>query len=107
MSTPTALLLIKNHKSMPRNEGQTHEEIHQQDLTGKVRLDCMLDVIQAREKGKIGKTNILKMDKKVNRSIRKILEKDIPFYELTLPEKVRNSARRLPHPNLEVRPKMP
>ena len=52
----------------------------------------MLDVIQAKEQGNIGKTYILKMDKKVNKSIRKILDKDVPKYELTLYDKVKNSG---------------
>ena len=51
----------------------------------------MIDVIQAREKGKIGSTNVLKMDQKINRSIRKILDRDVPMYELTLTDKVKNS----------------
>ena len=70
----------------------------------RVELDCMLDVIQAREKGDIGKTNVLKMDGKVNRAIRKILDKDVPLYELTLPEKVKNSEKVLPYPGFNVRP---
>lgn len=70
----------------------------------RAKLDCMLEVIQAREKGSIGKTNVLKMDQKVNRSIRKILDKDVPFYELTLPEKVKNSDRQLPRPGFDVKP---
>ena len=48
----------------------------------------MLDVIKEREQGKIGKTNILKMDQKINQTIRKILDEAVPFYEVTLPEKV-------------------
>ena len=64
----------------------------------------MLDVIQAREKGKIGITNVLKMDQKINRSIRKILDRDVPLYELTLTEKVKNSDRRLPRISKEFRP---
>ena len=71
----------------------------------RVRLDCMLDVIKEREQGKIGKTNILKMDSKVNRAIRKILDKDVPLYEVTLPEKVKNSKGQLPRPTgYDVRP---
>ena len=60
----------------------------------------MLDVIQAKEQGNIGKTYILKMDKKVNKSIRKILDKDVPKYELTLYDKVKNSGHLLPKPML-------
>ena len=104
MSTQTAQTVIKRHRPSEVTEDLTSEEIQQQDLMGKVKLDCLLEVIQAREKGKIGKTNVLKMDRKVNRSIRKILEKDVPFYELTLPEKVKNSAKRLPKPKFDVRP---
>ena len=107
MSTQTAHTVIKRHRPSEVTEDLTSEEIQQQDLMGKVKLDCLLEVIQAREKGKIGKTNVLKMDRKVNRSIRKILEKDVPFYELTLPEKVKNNKRRLPQPNFEVRLKGP
>ena len=70
----------------------------------KVELDCLLDVIEAREKGQIGKTNVLKMDSKLNCSIRKILDKDVPFYELTLPEKVKNNEKQLPKPMHELRP---
>ena len=52
----------------------------------------MLDVMQAREVGNIGKTNILKMDNKVNKAIRKILERDVPQYELTLSDRIKNSS---------------
>ena len=72
------------------------EQIPDKDFMDRVELDCMLDVIQAREKGKLGKTNVLKMDKKLNQKIRKILDRDVPLYELTLPEKVKNSGKRLP-----------
>ena len=44
------------------------------------------------------------MDTKLNRRIRKILDKDVPLYELTLPEKVKNSAKVLPKPKFDVRP---
>ena len=47
--------------------------------------------------------NVLKMDSKINLSIRKILDKDVPMYELTLPEKVKNNKRRLPMPIIKVR----
>lgn len=68
----------------------------------------MLDVMQAREIGDIGKTNILKMDNKVNKSIRKILEKEVPKYELTLADKVKNSDHQLPQPGHHtVRPMGP
>ena len=80
------------------------EQIPDKDTMDRVELDCLLDVIQAREKGEIGKTNVLKMDNKLNRRIRKILDKDVPIYELTLPEKVKNSAKRLPKPKFDVRP---
>ena len=63
-------------------------------------MDCMLAVIEAREKGEITKTNVLKMDHKVNRSIRKILEKDNPKYELTLADKLKNGGHHLPKPEL-------
>ena len=64
----------------------------------------MLDVIKEREQGKIGKTNILKMDQKINQTIRKILDEAVPFYEVTLPEKVKYSERHLPRPvNFDVR----
>ena len=43
-----------------------------------VELDCMLDVIKAREKGNIGKSNLIKMDKKLNRRIRKIVDRYVP-----------------------------
>ena len=58
----------------------------------------MLDVIEAREKGEITKTNVLKMDHKVNKSIRKILERDNPKYEVTLLDKLKNRKRHLPKP---------
>ena len=67
---------------------------------GKVKLDCMLEVIQEREQGKICKTSVQKIDQKVNRSLRKILDKNVPFYELTLPEKVKHNARQLPRPTI-------
>ena len=44
----------------------------------KAELDCMLDVLILRENGKIGKTNTLKMDKKANKAINKILEECVP-----------------------------
>ena len=44
----------------------------------KAELDCMLEVLELREKGEISKTNILKMDHKVNKAIRKILDKSGP-----------------------------
>ena len=47
--------------------------------------------MQARELGDIGKTNLLKMDKKVNKAIRKILDRDVPQYELTLADRIMNS----------------
>ena len=72
-----------------------------------MKLDCMLEVIQEREQGKICKTNVLKIDQKVNRSIRKILEKNVPFYELTLPEKVKHSSGRLPRPTIGAKLKEP
>ena len=62
-------------------------------------MDCMLEVIAAREKGGISKTNVLNMDHKVNKSIRKILEKDNPKYELTLLDKIKNGEHHLPKPN--------
>ena len=68
----------------------------------------MLDVMQAREVGNIGKTNILKMDNKVNKAIRKILERDVPQYELTLADRIKNSNHILPQPgNYTVRPMGP
>ena len=62
----------------------------------RVKLDCMLDVIQEREKGKMRKINVLKVDLKVNKTIRKILEKDNPKYELTLYDKIKNCTHKLP-----------
>ena len=59
----------------------------------------MLDVIKAREDGKITKANVLKMDHKVNRTIRKVLEKHNPKYEVTIVEKVKMGNRRLPQPD--------
>ena len=59
----------------------------------------MLAVIEAREKGEITKTNVLKMDHKVNTSIRKILEADNPKYELTLADKIKNGKHHLPKPD--------
>ena len=44
------------------------------------------------------------MDRKLNKRIRKILDKDVPLYELTLPEKVQNTAKVLPKPKHAVRP---
>ena len=64
----------------------------------------MLDVMQAREIGDIGKTNILKMDNKVNKKIRKILDRDVPKYELTLADRMKHSNSQLPQPNYTVRP---
>ena len=68
----------------------------------------MLDVIKEREKGGIGKTCVLKMDHKINRTIRKILDEAVPFYEVTLPEMVTNRDGQLPQPdNFDVRPTGP
>ena len=33
-----------------------------------------------------------------------MLDKDVPLYELTLPERVKNNEKRLPKPNFEYRP---
>ena len=75
------------------------------DLNNEAKLSCMLDVIQARERGHIGMTNIRKMDSKVNKSIQKVLEKSVPKYELTLYDLVKNRGHKLPKPNLHtVRP---
>ena len=65
----------------------------------------MLEVLELREKGEIGKTNILKMDKKVNKAICKILDKSVPKYELTMSDLIKNSEQQLPQPHLyNVRP---
>ena len=65
----------------------------------------MLEVLELREKGEIGKTNILKMDKKVNKAICKILDKSVPTYELTMADKFKNCVQQLPQPRLyNVRP---
>ena len=64
--------------------------------------------MQARELGDIGKTNLLKMDKKVNKAIRKILDRDVPQYELTLADRIMNSNHLLPQPsNHTARPMGP
>ena len=44
------------------------------------------------------------MDRKLNKRIRRILDKDVPQYELTLPEMVQNTAKALPKPKHAVRP---
>lgn len=65
----------------------------------------MLEVLQLREKGELGKTNTMKMDKKVNKAICKILDKSVPKYELTLADQIKNSVQQLPQPPLyNVRP---
>ena len=48
----------KRKKKDTQNKDETSEEIVDDDLMGRVRLDCMLDIVQTREKGKIGKTNV-------------------------------------------------
>ena len=114
MSTPSANLILKNYKQTKRQKiseektGLPPEPNSEKDLANKAKLECTLDVMQAREIGDIGKTNILKMDNKVNKSIRKILEKDVPKYELTLADKVKNSDHQLPQPGHHaVRPMGP
>ena len=110
IDNPTARLIIKKFKQSNQEQQDTQdthagpEENSEKDLMAKVELDCLLDVIQAREKGRIGKTNVLKMDKKLNHSMRKMLDKDVPLYELTLPERVKNNEKRLPKPSFEYRP---
>ena len=104
MSPTAANLVMKKFQPLKRKKhdsslmDQIPEQTYEKDLMDRAELDSMLDVIEAREKGSIGKTNILKMDQKVNRTIRKILDKDVPLYELTLPEKVKNSDHQLPQP---------
>ena len=44
------------------------------------------------------------MDRKLNKRIRRILDRDVPQYELTLPEMVQNAAKALPKPKHAVRP---
>ena len=111
MSKKSAHLIVKNYKQSKRQKvasektGLPPEQDSEKDLRNKAKLDCMLDVIQAREIGDIGKTNILKMDSKVNKAIRKILERDVPKYELTLADRIKNSDHQLPQPgNHTVRP---
>ena len=111
MSRKNAHLIVKNYKQSKRqkvaseNTGLPPEQDSEKDLRNKAKLDCMLDVIQAREIGDISKTNILKMDSKVNKAIRKILERDVPKYELTLADRIKNSDHQLPQPgNHTVRP---
>ena len=94
----------KRKKICTSNKDESPEQIVDDDLMGRVKLDCMLDIIQTREKGKIGKANAVKMELKMNRSIRKILDRDVPFYELTLPEKVKNESKQLPRPNFRLTP---
>ena len=54
-------------------------------------LESILDVIKARDQGQISKRNILKMDNKINKKVRKLLENgdalSIPF-PATLPEHI-------------------
>ena len=54
-------------------------------------LESIMDVIKARDQGKISKRNILKMDNKINKKVRKLLESvdalSIPF-PATLPEQI-------------------
>ena len=110
MTTTTANLVMKKFQPLKRKKhdssllDQIPEQTYEKDLMDRVELDCMLDVIEAREKGSLGKVMVLKMDQKVNRTIRKILDKDVPLYEVTLPEKVKNSDGMLPRPGFDVRP---
>ena len=54
-------------------------------------LESIMDVIKARDQGQISKRNILKMDSKINKKVRKLLENvdalPIPF-PATLPEQI-------------------
>ena len=104
MATPTAHQVIEKYKQSKNSPPEESYE-KDKDLIDMVELDCMLDVIKAREKGNIGKTNLIKMDKKLNRRIRQIVDRYALPHQLTLPEKVRNSTdKRLPKPKFDVRP---
>ena len=106
LASPSAHLVLRSYKQSKRAKldeynvsKTTLEQDPEKDLLDRAKLDCMLEVIQAREKGEITKTNVLGMDRKVNKSIRKILEKDNPKYELTLLDKIKNGKHHLPKPN--------
>ena len=104
MATPTARQVIKKYKQSKNSTPEVNYE-KDKDLMDKVELDCMLDVIESREKGNIGKSNLIKMDKKLNGRIRKIIDRYVPSKELTLPEKMKDSSeKKLPRPNFDVRP---
>ena len=70
-------------------------------------LESIMDVIKARDQGQISKRNILKMDSKINKKVRKLLENvdalPIPF-PATLPEQIDkctlsiNDLHKLPMP---------
>ena len=83
--------MSKRQKIASENTGLPPKQNSEKDLRNRTNLDCLLDVMQARELGDIGKTNLLKMDKKVNKAIRKILDRDVPQYELTLADRIMNS----------------
>ena len=48
----------KRKKKDTQNKDETLEEIVDDELIGRVKSDCMLDIVQTREKGKICKTNV-------------------------------------------------
>ena len=77
------------------------------DQMQKAELESILDVIKARDQGQISKRNILKMDTKINKNIRKLLRNanDLPIpFPSTLPEQINKCTlsiqdlHRLPKP---------
>ena len=67
------------------------------------KLETLMKICEAREQGIIRARNILKMDEKVNKSVRKIIKQSNPkIFHKTLPETIQenslgyNNLRRLP-----------
>ena len=111
IDSSTAHLIIKNKESLKRKKvdsqitsKETKKKV-EKDLKHKARLDSMLEVLQAREKGQICRKNILKMDSKVNASTQKILENKFPKETQTLKEQLKDNDYNLPRPKFhKIRP---
>ena len=69
------------------------------DAAVEAELQALMAVSHARDEGLIKKRNILKMDRKINESIRKYLDTSGISYKCTLPEQVAQGNRwTLPMP---------
>ena len=86
----------------------SYEELQNLKLEEKVtkrqvKLETLMKICEAREQGIIRARNILKMDEKVNKSVRTIINQSNPkIFHKTLPETIQENSlgyknlRRLP-----------